>query len=165
MYGFPLTIYFLSGWLANRFPNADPFSYSAGQLWHTFFGLKGASLLYSVYLLSYILIAGGFILIAWAWRVLHEAQRNNQLAQTGPYAGIRHPQYTGFILVMLGLLLVWPALSTAVMFPILVIVYVRLAQFEEKVALEEFGDEYRRYMSTTPAFFPWPKRVLPNSQF
>jgi len=41
-----------------------------------------------------------------------------------------------------------------VMFPILVVVYVRLARREEQQALMEFGDAYRRYMAVTPAFIP-----------
>jgi protein-S-isoprenylcysteine O-methyltransferase Ste14 len=40
------------------------------------------------------------------------------------------------------------------MFPILVFVYVRLARREEREAIEQFGDVYRRYMATTPGFFP-----------
>lgn len=155
MYGFPLTIYVLSGWLENRRPESDPFSYSAGQLWHTLFGVTGAS----VHFLSYVLIAGGFILVAYAWRVLYEAQRKHQLTQAGPYSYVRHPQYDGFMLVMLGLLLTWPALSTLVMFPVLMAVYIRLAHGEEQQALREFGDEYRRYMAITPAFIPRLNRV------
>jgi protein-S-isoprenylcysteine O-methyltransferase Ste14 len=164
MYGFPLTIYLLSGWLANRYPDIDPFAYSAGQLWHTLFGLTGAALRYSVHLLGYVLVAGGFILIAYARRILYEAQRNPQLTHAGPYAYVRHPQYVGFMLVMLGLLLTWPALSTLIMFPILTIIYVRLARSEEWEALAEFGDEYRRYMATTPAFFPRLNRVIRESE-
>ena len=41
MYGFPLTIYVLSGWIQTRFPGSDPFTHNAGHLWHTLFGLKG----------------------------------------------------------------------------------------------------------------------------
>jgi len=77
-----------------------------------------------------------------------------ELATTGPYARIRHPQYAGFVLIMLGFLLQWPTLITLVMFPILVVVYVRLARREEQEAIERFGDAYRRYMASTPAFFP-----------
>lgn len=154
MYGFPLTIYLLAGWLANRYPEADLFAYSAGQLWHTLFGLRDDLQFNPVEVLSYILIAGGFILIAYAWRVLHEAQRNHQLAQSGPYSRLRHPQYVGFVLVMFGLLLVWPALSTLIMLPVLVVIYIRLARSEEQEALGEFGEEYRRYMANTSAFFP-----------
>jgi len=38
MYGFPLTIYVLSGWLVKRYPGLDLFSHDAGHLWNTLFG-------------------------------------------------------------------------------------------------------------------------------
>ena len=149
MFGLPLTIYLLSGWLASRYPEVDPFSYSAGRLWFTLFGDA-----YPIYAISYVLVAGGFILIAFSWRVLYEAQRNRRLARSGPYSRMRHPQYVGFVLIMLGVLLTWPALSTLTMFPILVTVYVLLARAEEREALARFGEEYRCYMAVTPAFLP-----------
>jgi len=67
---------------------------------------------------------------------------------------MRHPQYIAFIMIMFGFLLQWPTIPTLVMFPILVIVYVRLAKREERMALDEFGDEYRSYMAKTPGWFP-----------
>ena len=101
---------------------------------------------------SSVLIFGGFILLASAWSVLHKAQQRGELATTGAYARIRHPQYAGFVLIMTGFLLQWPTLITLVMFPILVYVYVRLARREERESLAQFGDVYRRYMAATPAF-------------
>jgi protein-S-isoprenylcysteine O-methyltransferase Ste14 len=94
------------------------------------------------------------MILAGAWKVLYEAQREHALATTGPYAYIRHPQYVGFILIMLGFLFQWPTLVTLIMFPILVTMYVKLARREEREVLAEFGAEYRRYMACTPAFFP-----------
>ena len=154
MFGLPLTIYVLSSLLASRYPGVDPFAYSAGRLWHTLFGLGDDSVFNPILLLSYVLVSGGFILVACAWRGLYDAQRNRQLAQTGPYSYVRHPQYAGFIMIMLGLLLMWPTLSSLIMFPILVIVYVYLARREEQDALRQLRDEYRHYMKTTPPFFP-----------
>jgi protein-S-isoprenylcysteine O-methyltransferase Ste14 len=154
MYGFPLTIYLLSGWLSSRYPGLDLFSHEAGHLWETFLGWRGDPHLNPVHLLSNVLIGGGFILLASAWRMLYEAQRTHRLATTGAYAYVRHPQYAGFILIMLGFLLQWPTLPTLVMFPILVVMYVRLARREEREALAAFGDAYARYAANTPAFFP-----------
>ena len=77
---------------------------------------------------------------------------------TGPYGYVRHPQYVGFILVMIGFLFMWPTLTTLLMFPILVAVYVRLAKREELIVLEEFGSVYLDYRKKVPAFIPnWDK--------
>jgi methanethiol S-methyltransferase len=154
MYGFPLTIYLLSGWLVNRYPGVDLFSHDAGHLWNTLLGWKINPHFDPLHILSNILILCGFILLSAAWKVLYEAQRAGTLAVTGPYAYVRHPQYDGFILIMLGFLLQWPTLVTLVMFPILVTMYVRLARREEREVLVEFGETYRGYMLSTPAFFP-----------
>ena len=154
MYGFPLTIYLLSGWLGSRYPGVNLLSHNSGHLWETLLGWKGDPHLNPLHLFSYVLIFGGFILLEEAWRVLYQAQRTHQLALTGPYAYLRHPQYAGFILIMLGFLFQWPTLLTLVMFPLLVVMYVRLARREERAAREEFGDKYAQYAATTPAFFP-----------
>jgi protein-S-isoprenylcysteine O-methyltransferase Ste14 len=154
MYGFPLTIYLLSGWLVRKYPGVDFFSHDAGHLWNTLVGWKMNPHFDPLHILSNILILCGFILLSAAWKVLYEAQRTGTLAVSGPYAYVRHPQYGGFMLIMLGFLLQWPTLVTLIMFPILVTMYVRLARREEKEIAEEFGDQYRRYAARTPAFLP-----------
>ncbi len=158
MCGFPLTIYLLSGWLTSRYPNIDLFSHNSGHLWETLLGWQGDPHFNALHTLSELGIAAGFILLAAAWSVLYNAQRARQLATAGPYAHLRHPQYAGFTLIMLGFLLQWPTLLTLIMFPILVTMYVRLAKREEREALAEFGDAYAHYAAVTPAFFP---RLLP----
>ena len=120
----------------------------------TLFGWKGDPHFDLFHILSMVFIFGGFVLLASAWRVLYKAQRTHELAVTGPYAYIRHPQYAAFILIMVGFLLQWPTLITLVMFPILVFVYVRLAHREEREVMAEFGDTYSRYASLTPGFIP-----------
>lgn len=154
MYGFPLTIYLLSGWLQSRYPGIDWFSHDAGHLLETLFGWKVNPHFGLFHLLSFAFIGGGFVLISSAWKVLYEAQRDHTIATSGPYARVRHPQYAGFILVMFGFLLQWPTLLTLLMFPVLVLMYVRLARAEEREALATFGDAYRRYMATTPGWLP-----------
>lgn len=154
MYGFPLTVYLLSGWLGNRYPVADPLSHDNGHLWDTLLGLGGNPHISPLHVLSNVAIFGGLVLLVFAWRVLHSAQREHRLASTGPYSYVRHPQYAAFVLVMIGFLLQWPTLITLVMFPILVTMYVRLAKREERDAMAEFGDAYRVYAEATPRFLP-----------
>lgn len=154
MYGFPLTLYLLSGWLGSRFPQLDIFSHDAGHLWHTLLGMKGDPHFDVFHILSNLLIFGGFILLAAAWDVLYRAQRENKLATTGAYAYVRHPQYVAFILIMFGFLLQWATVLTLLMFPVLVWMYVRLAKSEEREARERFGKEYDAYAARVPAFFP-----------
>ncbi|MEW6332186.1 MAG: isoprenylcysteine carboxylmethyltransferase family protein [Pseudomonadota bacterium] len=154
MYGFPLTIYLLSGWLQSRYPGLDWFAHDSGHLLETLFGWKSNPHFGPFHLLSFALIGGGFILLSNAWRVLYAAQKNQTLATTGPYARVRHPQYVAFVLIMLGFLVQWPTLLTLAMFPVLVYMYVRLAQREEREVAAEFGEAYRRYAARVPAFFP-----------
>ncbi|BAZ03160.1 hypothetical protein NIES37_71730 (plasmid) [Tolypothrix tenuis PCC 7101] len=154
MYGIPLTIYLLSGWLQSRYPKLDLLSHDVGHLWWTMLGMKGNPHFNVLHILSNILIFGGFILLASAWEVLYKAQRSHTLATTGPYATIRHPQYLAFITIMFGFLLQWPTILTLLMFPVLVWMYTRLARQEEREVRAEFGAEYDRYTSNIPAFFP-----------
>lgn len=154
MYGFPLTLYLLSGWLQSQFPETDIFSHDAGHLWHTLLGWDINPHFDPLHILSNLLIFGGFIMLASAWRVLHAAQQQRELATDGIYARLRHPQYSAFIVIMFGFLLQWPTLPTLIMFPVLVYVYVRLARREEQDAIQEFGERYRAYMARTPAFIP-----------
>jgi protein-S-isoprenylcysteine O-methyltransferase Ste14 len=154
MYGYPLTIYLLSGWLTSRFPGVDFLSHDAGHLLEMMFGWKANPHLGPFHFLSFAFIGAGFWLLAVSWKVLYEAQRSHRLATSGPYARVRHPQYIGFVLIMFGFLLQWPTLVTLAMFPILVYMYVRLARREERDALAEFGEQYRSYMQSVPRFFP-----------
>ena len=154
MYGFPLTIYLLSGWLSARFPGIDFMSHDAGHLLEVMFGWRANPHLGPFHLLSFVLIGAGFWLLAISWKVLYEAQRAHRLASSGPYARVRHPQYIGFVLIMTGFLVQWPTLVTLAMYPILVFMYARLARREEAEMLAQFGDAYRSYKERVPAFFP-----------
>jgi protein-S-isoprenylcysteine O-methyltransferase Ste14 len=164
MYGFPLTIYFLSGWLQSRYPNVDWFSHDAGHLLEMMFGWKTNPHFGPFHILSFAFIGGGFILISAAWKVLYDAQKRRALATAGPYSYVRHPQYVGFISVMFGFLMQWPTLLTLAMFPVLVFMYVKLAKSEERETIAEFGDAYTAYAANVPAFIPWLRRFFGPSQ-
>ncbi len=154
MYGFPLTIYFLSGWLQSNYPQVDWLSHDAGHLLEMLFGWKANPHWGPFHILSMVFIGGGFWLLSAAWRVLYKAQKTGALATDGPYARVRHPQYVGFVLIMFGFLLQWPTILTLLMFPLLVYMYIRLARYEEKIVRTELGVVYDQYAMRTPAFLP-----------
>jgi protein-S-isoprenylcysteine O-methyltransferase Ste14 len=154
MYGYPLTIYLLSGWLGTRFPEVDFLSHDAGHLLEVMFGWRANPHFGPFHVLSFAFIGGGFWLLSTAWRVLYVNQRQGTLAVTGPYARMRHPQYVGFVLILFGFLLQWPTVLTLAMFPILVFMYVRLARREEREAERVFGAQWSRYAAQTPRFMP-----------
>lgn len=153
MYGYPLTIYLLSGPLAGLIPGVN-LSHDSGHLLNDLIGWTGDAHLSPFHLISYAIIGAGFWLIGTAWRHLYQAQKQHRLATTGPYARIRHPQYAGLTLIMIGFLLQWPTLATLVMFPVLLIVYHRLALREEREVAAALGPAWQAYAAVTPRFLP-----------
>ena len=154
MYGFPLTIYFLAGWLSEKYPLLDAFSHNNGHLWATLLDTKINPHFHPIHIASNVFIIIGFVMLSSAWKVLHKAQQEGTVATTGLYAKMRHPQYVGFVLIMFGFLLMWPTILTLAMFPILLYMYHRLGKSEEADSIKSFGQEYTNYMNRTPAFIP-----------
>jgi len=153
MFGIPLTIYFLSSYI-----DVSPglFGHQQSHLWA--FLLNWTGLLpmqwavYVVMALSMILITTGLIVVTLGWRQIYLAR--SDLVTSGIYRYVRHPQYIGFFLVILGFLIQWPTLITLVMAPILFWMYRRLARREELVMIDQFGDTYRNYMTRVNGFLP-----------
>lgn len=156
MYGFPLTIYLLAAALG-REPFPDPFAHDSGNLIASLLGVVEWSWLFM--LLGGALIAAGLLVISAAWRRIHAARRTGALVTDGPYAFVRHPQYSGLLLMIVGALVQWPTLITAVMAPVLALTYVRLARREESGLRKRFGAAYDAYARHTPAFLPKVARM------
>lgn len=152
MYGFPLTIYLLTSFFGKQL--GLDLTHDNGHILNTLLGLKGDPHFNWLHILSDVLIFGGIILLGSAWKILYQATKNNTLAMTGPYNYIRHPQYLGFILMIIGFLLQWPTLITLLMAPFLIVRYIRLARQEEKWAIKKFGERYENYRKVTPGFYP-----------
>jgi protein-S-isoprenylcysteine O-methyltransferase Ste14 len=151
MYGFPLTIYLLSGWLGEAYPVLQPFSHKFGHLWVVVFG--GSDLAWGIVMgLSLVFMLLGYTLLSKGWIQIHAARGG--LVTNGIYAFARHPQYTGLFLLIVGFLVQWPTILTVLMAPILLYAYVHLARVEERRAITEFGQAYNDYARKTPAFFP-----------
>lgn len=148
MFGVPLTMYILTWLLGRALPE--------GFLWgHTLIqqvGLAGTTLMY-------ILTIIGAILIIWGWRDIYKfywskEEGHGKLVTQGIYHFIRHPQYTGFLLITLGMMFEWATLPLLIMWPVLVWLYYRLAKREEADMEAEFGTRYRAYRARTGMFLP-----------
>lgn len=59
-----------------------------------------------------------------------------------------------FVIILLGFLLQWPTLLTLLMFPVLLLMYGRLAVAEENDMRKQFGEAYDRYAQHVPRFIP-----------
>lgn len=161
MYGFPLTVYLLASWFGSRFPQLN-FTHASGHLWEVLLGNSGDPHWSILHLISNLFIFGGILFIASAWKVLYQATQKHALATAGPYRYIRHPQYSGFVLIIIGFLLQWPTLITLAMAPLLIIRYVRLASQEETQMMKTFGHAYTGYRKSTPGFFPSIRQLISN---
>jgi protein-S-isoprenylcysteine O-methyltransferase Ste14 len=151
MFGFPLTIYFLTSILGSKYPVLDPFTHLNGHLWVALAG--GSTIVYSIlHPLSNVIIFSGLIVIAIGWKGIHSG--NGELVTSGIYKYIRHPQYSGFVLMIVGFLIQWPTIITLIMAPILLVMYTKLAKKEEKKMVELFGEKYEEYRKQVPAFIP-----------
>src|SRR5438876_6609739 len=135
MYGFPLTVYLLS---SATYPVSPLFS---GYVWRV------------GQLVGSPLVIIGIVLIYKGWKEI-VFMRGTALVTEGIYTVVRHPQYLGFLLVTLGQFVVWPTIPTAIMWPLLAVLYYRQAKREEAVLLEEFGVRFQAYADKTPMFLP-----------
>ncbi|MBI5468358.1 MAG: isoprenylcysteine carboxylmethyltransferase family protein [Deltaproteobacteria bacterium] len=155
MYGFPLTIYILTAILGSRYPALNPFAHESGHLWVTFFG-GGAAMLALIHVVSNGLMILGFYMMGAGWARIHKAA--GALVTDGIYGYVRHPQYAGLFIITIGLLIQWPTIITAAMWPVLIFAYYRLAKREEGEMEKEFGDAYKKYKEEVPMFIPRPGR-------
>ena len=155
MYGFPLTIYILTSTLGSKYPVIDPFSHINGHLWVALAG--GSTYVWVlVMLLSWAAIIGGIVVMRKAWQQIHKA--NGELVTSGLYGLARHPQYSGLFLITVGLLIQWPTIITFAMWPILAVMYYKLAKREEREMETTFGAKYSEYKQRTPMFIPSMKQ-------
>ncbi len=148
MYGFPLTIYLLSGFLGIQLPAF----HLKGHLWATLLGLGEGGAIVEMLIGDFITLLGAG-LVTTGWRKIYKA-RSEDLVTSGAYSRMRHPQYTGIILATVGTFVHWPTLPTLLMLPILIASYYHLAKKEEKEMEAKFGEVYQKYKKRVPMFLP-----------
>jgi protein-S-isoprenylcysteine O-methyltransferase Ste14 len=148
MFGIPLSLYFVTWAFGVTLP--------LGVLWgHTLQSYLGVWAMYVGFALNFI----GGSLIYLGWKVIHrnywsKAPGEGTLVTSGIYSFMRHPQYTGFLL-MTGGLIHWTTIPLLIMWPLLIYQYYRLAKREEQELAEEFSAQYQDYKNRVPMFFPF----------
>ena len=151
MYGFPLTIYLLTGVLGVQLGGGAPYGHLQGHLLATVFNMPTWAVLILCQV-GGLVMALGLWLMWRAWKQIHAGQ--GQLVTHGMYARVRHPQYSGLFLFTVGLLIQWPTALTLLMWPVLTVAYYRLALREEREMTVQFGEVYQAYRRRVPAFVP-----------
>jgi len=136
MFGFPLTIYFISSYFGRIGFQNEFLDYMSSS---------GMSV-------GLVITGLGLLLVIAGWRYIYRSKE--EIVIKDVYSYVRHPQYLGLILVTLGWLVHWPTIPTAAMWPIIVIMYYRLARKEESEMEERFVDRYLLYKENVPMFVP-----------
>lgn len=152
MYGFPLTIYFLTSAL----PFEIPLVHYSGHLWATLLGYGRVGAVVEM-MIGFAFVTAGILLIIKGWTKVYFDR--GRLLREHVYGLVRHPQYTGLFLVILGQIIHWPTIPTLVLAPFIIWIYVHLAQREEVRLVDQYGDAYRQYRQEVPMFIPRWQRV------
>ncbi|MZP31039.1 DUF1295 domain-containing protein [Heliobacterium undosum] len=149
MHGIPMSMYLISWGIGKNLPE--------GFLWgHTLFDQIGYTGMY----LNIACATVALIIIANGWyNIYHKywskESGKGKVVKTGVYRYIRHPQYTGFMLLTVGMIFEWATLPMLLMWPFIAVMYYRLAKREEQDMIREFGEEYVMYMQKTKRFIPF----------
>ena len=102
-------------------------------------------------------IAVGLILLGLATRMFASGfvLKNKELSTTGPYAFMRHPLYTGNIMILIGLCLIngffW---SFIIAFIFFWFYYPAAIEYEDRKLKSLFPDAWEEWASITPALMP-----------
>lgn len=143
MYGFPLTIYYASRYFS------EPVRCAEGVLSFNFWGVGFSMEVAMIY--TSVIVTIGTILIIAGWITLYR-NRKEKFVTRGIYKYSRHPQYLGFILVVVGWLIDWPTAITIFFAPILIYKYIKVCLTEEKEIIIS-DPEYKKYIKQTPFMF------------
>ncbi|MHA2214264.1 MAG: methyltransferase [Candidatus Thorarchaeota archaeon] len=118
-------------------------------------------------LVGILFIPVGMLLIIWAnYALLHigkiglrdrePMQTPSNLVLVGPFRFTRNPIYFGCLLMLLGLVIVWSSLITALLLVLVYVVFRYVFIKKEETILEtEFGDEYRDFKKRVRRMPTW----------
>jgi protein-S-isoprenylcysteine O-methyltransferase Ste14 len=88
------------------------------------------------------------------WSPQLQIQAEHKLIKRGPYKAMRHPLYTSMFIWVIGLAILTANWGFVVFAVLTIIALIARVPKEEKMMIEQFGDEYRKYLSETGRFLP-----------
>ena len=147
-----MLVILLAGWigfpLAFFFAGTGRFGLTPPRLWF-FFGLA--------------MLLSGSLLRRYCWRALGryftgnvQVQDGQRVIMEGPYRYVRHPSYTGGMLMHVGTgLALTNWMSALTLFVISALGYLYRVRVEEAALLSGLGEDYREYMARTKRFVPF----------
>ncbi|MEW6411937.1 MAG: isoprenylcysteine carboxylmethyltransferase family protein [Candidatus Zixiibacteriota bacterium] len=105
-----------------------------------------------------ILILSGYIAKSGLSIVFDDTRVHTGVIREGIFGRVRHPVYLGSLLFYLGLTVITFSIASAVVLLLAIVFYSYIASYEERLLIEKFGDEYRKYRGEVPRWFPlWKK--------
>jgi len=100
------------------------------------------------------LSAGSVFLMGRAWRIGIDPEQRTELADQGPYRWIRHPIYSGWLVMLVGHVIVVPSPAVDVAAILTAAGVLLEALREERHMHRTFGERYARYAAGTGRFAP-----------
>ena len=88
------------------------------------------------------------------WGSLITVQEGHKVIRSGPYAIVRHPIYSGFMLATLGTAIVFGVVGGLVGTALVVVSWGYKSRLEERFMVEQFGAEYEDYRRHVKALIP-----------
>ena len=101
-----------------------------------------------------LLSGSSIFLMGRAWRMGLDPDNRTELAENGPYRWIRHPIYSGWLLVLLGNVLLIRESTIDVAAAVTALGVFMQAIREEQHMFRTIGERYARYATRTGRFAP-----------
>jgi protein-S-isoprenylcysteine O-methyltransferase Ste14 len=89
------------------------------------------------------------------WSGAIQMVEGQRLVRNGPYKYIRNPIYTGIVCGFFGTFITFGTTASLVGFIIILSTYIVKIDKEQRYLIEEFGEEYKKYISESWALIPF----------
>jgi len=117
---------------------------------------------YGKFIPFYLRVIIAVVILVCAWIIARkglriifgEKREKPTLIKEGIFGRIRHPIYLGAILLYPPFIVLTLSVTSFIVWIVIIIFYILISRYEEKVLINEFGDEYRQYMKEVPMLCP-----------